>query len=268
MHPIPLSDRISLLYLEHGTLEQDGHALTFHREDGAFVVPSAKTTVLMLGPGVSVTHAAIRLASGDGVLMLWVGEAGVRIYGVAQAHRPPDPLLLQANCHNDRKTRLAIARRVFYLMFGDEAPVRFGIDQLRGLEGSRVKQWYQEQAGNHGIEWAGRSRSLMTPIDRSLAGCNAALYGLTEAVIIALGYSPSIGFVHSGDPRSFVFDLADTVKFKTVAPLAFDLAAEHGEQLTEGLVRRACRDMFYGQKIADRLIDHLEHLFSSCRSSL
>lgn len=216
----------------------------------------------MLGPGVNVTHAAVRLCAIDGVLLLWVGEYGVRVYGVSTPHSTPERLLKQSEKHLSRELRLDAARRIFYLMFGEHPPIRFSIEQIRGLEGSRVKLWYEEQAKHHGMEWHGRSKSLTSPIDLALAGCNAALYGLTEAVILALGYSPSIGFVHAGDARSFVFDLADTIKFSTVAPLAFQLAKEHGEQLSEGIVRRACRDLFYREKIADQLINNAENIFA------
>ena len=117
-------------------------------------------------------------------------------------------------------------------------------------------------AKDAGIEWRGRNRdvALVDPVNRAISGANAALYGLTECVILALGYSPAIGFVHHGDPRSFVFDLADCVKFQTVVPLAFQVAKESPSDI-DGRIRRACRDEFCRAHMADRLVDILEDLF-------
>lgn len=81
---------------------------------------------------------------------------------------------------------------------------------------------------------------------------------MTEAAILAAGYAPAIGFLHTGKPQSFVYDIADIVKFDTVVPEAFRIAglAEKG-RLTmplERSVRLACRDSFRRTKLLDRLI--------------
>lgn len=265
MHPIPVSERISILYLDRGVLEKSDHSLVITQNDRLTAIPVGKTAVLMLGPGVSVTHAAIKVCAEEGALLLWTGEQGVRLYAAGNPHSKLDSLLLQAGLRNDPAKHLRVARRIFEMMFDEPPPPRYSVEQLRGLEGSLVKKWYLTKASELGIEWAGKQFDLSAPVTRALAGCNAALYGIAEAVILALGYSPSIGFVHSGNARSFVFDLADTIKFKTVAPLAFELAAQYQDNLSEGIVRQACRDMFFRTKIATRLIDGLETVLNANR---
>jgi CRISPR-associated protein Cas1 len=148
-------------------------------------------------------------------------------------------------------------------MFVEDAPDHRSIEQLRGIEGSKVYAFYRAQAKRVGIDWEGRNNSsLKNPIDAALAGVNAALYGLCEACILTLGYSPAIGFVHSGDARSFVFDVADCIKFQTVVPLAFDLAAAGGHNM-EHRSRTACRQLFVETKMAESIVEIIVGLMNA-----
>ena len=259
MHPIPMSERISVVYADKGSLEQDGHRLVLVDKNATTVIPVAKTTVVLLGNGTTVTHAAIRLCAEEGCLLLWVGESGVRLYAAGNPRSSSDNLVRQACLFSDSSKRLEIARRIFRLMFDEDAPAQRSVEQLRGLEGGRVKQLYADFARKHEVEWLGKEQDLSVPINAALAGVNAALYGVTEAVILALGYSPSIGFVHAGDSRSFVFDVADTVKFRFVAPLAFELAKAGGENM-EHRSRTACRDLFVRENLMDRLVTNIQEI--------
>lgn len=262
-HPVPVSERIAVVYIDKGALEQDGFSLVWTHGDLQTIIPVGRSAVLMLGPGVVVTHAAVKVCAEEGVLLLWSGENGVRLYSAGNPRSSEKALLRQAKARLGEQSRLDVAKKIFCLMFGAPPPPRCSIEQIRGLEGANVKRWYVSQAALYGVDWRGKEASLSIPINRALAGCNAALYGLSEAVILALGYSPSVGFVHSGDARSFVFDLADTIKFQTVAPLAFQLAAREGDALTEGTVRRACRDLFFEKAIAKELVNILDGFFDA-----
>jgi len=256
--PIPVSERISILYIERESIERDGHTLVAVSGDRRTVIPVGKTSAIFLGPGSTLSHAAAALCALEQTLLIWVGEAGVRLYTSANPLGNPERVLRQARLHLDPVARLGSARAIFRLMFGEEAPPRRSVEQLRGLEGVRVKQMLREMAVTHGITWNGRNTSgRQDPVNLAISTATAALYGLSEAVILALGYSPSIGFVHSGAPRSFVFDLADTVKFRTVVPLAVKLAAESPNNL-EQRVRTACRDLFVDNRIAATLVHHTE----------
>lgn len=146
-----------------------------------------------------------------------------------------------------------VARHIYLKMFGEEAPQRRSIDQLRGIEGSKVKRIYEELSNKHNVHWDGRSQNMNDPINAAISTATSALYGVTEAAILVLGYSPAIGFIHNGDPRSFVFDVADIVKFKSVVPLAFELVATSVLQI-EQRTRAACRDLFYRQSMPSQLV--------------
>ena len=260
MHPVPVSERISVLYLEKGILERERFGLVLTQGETVTAIPIGKTAVLMLGPGVTVTHAAIKICAEEHALILWAGERGVRLYAAANPRANSDAILKQATLRLDEATRLRVAREIFKLMFNENPPPRVGIEALRGIEGGKVKTWYAKMVAETGVAWEGKAGDLSNPINKALAGCNAALYGITEAIILAMGYSPSIGFVHTGDPRSFVFDIADTVKFHSVAPLAFDLATQFGDDLSESIVRKACRDLFSQKNLVDTLVSNLKAL--------
>jgi CRISPR-associated protein Cas1 len=258
MHPICVADRISIVYVDRGELVRQGHVLVSATADGALTIPVGRTSVVMLGPGVSVSHAAVALCAAEGALLLWVGEMGVRLYAAGNPGGRSEALLRQARLAQADEARLLAAGRIFFHMFGEPAPKRRSIEQLRGIEGARVRAIYARLAEESGIEWVGRdTTSVARPIDAALAGVNAALYGLCEAVILALGYSPALGFIHSGDARSFVFDVADMVKFQTVVPLAFRLAAERPASM-EHRARTAARDLFFEQSLAAKLVDLVE----------
>lgn len=259
MHPIPVSERISIIYADKGCLEQDGYQLVLRDSQSCMAIPVGKTTVILLGTGSSVTHAAVRLCAKEGCLLLWGGESGVRLYAAGNPRSSANNLVHQACLFANQSKRLEIARRIFRLMFEEDAPAQRSIEQLRGLEGGRVKQLYDWFAKQYGVEWGGKKNDLSCPINAALAGANAALYGVTEAVILALGYSPAIGFVHSGDPRSFVFDVADTIKFTTVTPLAFQLAKDGIENM-EHRSRIACRDMFVRERVMDKIVTNVQEI--------
>ena len=156
---------------------------------------------------------------------------------------------------------------MYKMRFGEEPPARRSVEQLRGIEGARVRAIYQQLARRHGVEWKCRNydhtewESGDIPI-RCLSAATACLYGITEAAVLAAGYAPAIGFIHTGKPLSFVYDIADLVKFETVVPVAFRIAASNPEN-PERAVRLACRDAFRTTKILDRLIPLIEDMLSA-----
>ena len=258
--PIAVSERISFIYLDKVVLERDGHSLVARESSTRTVIPIGKTAVLFLGPGSTVSHAAVALCALEGALLTWVGEGGVRLYATGTGRSLPDNVLKQARLRLDPAARLAAARKLYFHMFGEPAPERRSIEQLRGLEGSKVKAIFQNLASKYQLTWSGRTHDLRNPLNLGISTATAAIYGLAEAVILSLGYSPSIGFVHSGDERSFVFDLADTEKFKTVVPIAFETVSASAIDV-EKRVRLKCRDLFYQQKLAEKFVSILENVF-------
>ena len=75
-----------------------------------------------------------------------------------------------------------------------------------------------------------------------ITACNTALYALVSSVIHSLGFSPRIGFVHSGSPLPFVYDIADLYKEQIVFDLAFSLTAELGGEYDRNFVLERFRE--------------------------
>lgn len=243
-------------------MELNGHSVVLRQGDALTHFPVGSTTVVFIEPGTVVTHAAVKACAESGCLLLWVGEGGVRCYSAGNpGGASSEKILHQAKIRLDDALRLRAARRLFFLMFNEYPPDRRSIDQIRGIEGSKVKKIYAALANKNDIEWLGRdqTKALSDDLNRAISSANAALYGVTEAIILALGYSPSIGFVHAGDERSFVFDVADTVKFDTVVPMAIKMYAE-GAIVNNSSVRIACRDLFREKNIINRLVNNIKFI--------
>lgn len=271
--PIALKDRASIVFVEKGQIDVlDGTFVVVDATGVRTHLPVGGLACIMLEPGTRVSHAAVGLAARAGTLLVWVGEAGVRLYAAGQpGGARADRLLHQARLALDPDLRLKVVRRMFEMRFGEPVPERRSIDQLRGIEGGRVKTLYQAMAAQHGVSWRGR-RYDPSDFDTSdmpnkcLSAATSCLYGITEAAVLAAGYAPAIGFLHTGKPQSFVYDVADVYKFETVAPLAFEIAGKVSKGRldgpVEGHVRRACRDAFRRTNLLSRLIPGIEEMLA------
>lgn len=267
--PIPLKERVSIAFVEKGRLDVlDGAFVVVDKTGVRTHLPVGGLVCLMLEPGTRVSHAAVALAARAGCLLVWIGEAGVRLYAAGQpGGARADRLLHQARLALDEEARLKVVRQMYKMRFGEEPPARRSLEQLRGIEGVRVRTLYAQFARQHGIAWKGRryDPSEWDASDlpnRCLSAATAALYGICEAAVLAAGYAPAIGFLHTGKPLSFVYDVADVYKFETVVPLAFRIAAR-GPAQPEGEVRRACRDVFRRANLLERLIPGIEAMLAA-----
>lgn len=264
--PIPIKDRVSFVFLEKGRIDViDGAFVLVDKTGIRTQIPAGKIACLMLEPGTRVSHAAAVLAARAGTLITWVGEGGVRLYSAGQpGGARSDRLLWQAACVLDEKARLKVVRKMYELRFGRPAPSRRSIAQLRGIEGARVKKMYKNLANQYGVKWTRRrydpnNWEQSDLINRCLSAATSCLYGVTEAAILAAGYAPAMGFIHTGKPRSFVFDIADIFKFDTVVPLAFQIAKKHPPNPSSA-VRHACRDAFRKERTLAKLIPTIEEV--------
>ena len=216
-------------------------------------IPVGSVVCIMLEPGTRISHAAVKLAAATGTLLIWVGEAGVRLYSVGQpGGARSDKLLYQAKLALDDELRLKVVRKMFEIRFNEAAPQRRSVDQLRGIEGARVRATYKLLAKQYGVEWNGRKYDPKDwakgdVINQCISAATSCLYGVTEAAILAAGYAPAIGYLHTGKPLSFVYDIADLIKFDTVVPVAFKIAAKHPKRPDQE-VRLACREVFRTSK--------------------
>ena len=267
--PIPIKERLSLLFVERCRVDVVDNAFVMIDKEGVRThVPVGGIACLMLEPGVRLSHRAAHLAAKTGTLLVWVGEAGVRLYSAGQpGGARSDKLLYQAKLALSEQGQLKVVREMYRRRFQDEPPANRSVDQLRGIEGARVKKTYELLAKRYGVTWKGRRYDADDWDDsdlpnKCLSAATACLYGVTEAAVLAAGYAPAIGFVHHGKPLSFVYDIADIYKFDTVVPLAFKIAAKAPAN-PERAVRTGCRDIFRESRLLEKIIPDIEEILAA-----
>lgn len=269
IQPLPMKDRVSLIFIQYGQVDVlDGAFVVIDQNGVRTHIPVGSVACIMLEPGTRVSHAAVHLASTVGTLLVWVGEAGVRLYASGQpGGARADRLLYQAKLALDDDLRLKVVRKMYEMRFQEPCPERRSVEQLRGIEGARVRETYKVLARQYGVEWHSRNydQQQWDAADlpnRCLSSATSCLYGITEAAVLAAGYAPAVGFIHTGKPLSFVYDIADLFKFETVVPLAFKIAAKSPRQ-PEREVRLGCRDIFRSTKLLGRIIPTIEEVLSA-----
>lgn len=269
LKPIPIKERVSVVFLEKGNLDVlDGAFVVIDKTGIRTHIPIGGVACLMLEPGTRVSHAAVTLASRVGCLLVWIGEAGVRLYASGQpGGARADRLLYQAKLALDDEARLKVVRKMYEMRFKEKPPERRSVEQLRGIEGVRVRKMYELLAKQYGVQWETRNYDYTEwesgdISNRCLSSATACLYGICESAILAAGYAPAVGFIHTGKPQSFVYDVADVFKFETVVPVAFRIAAKTPKN-SEREVRLACRDAFRQTRLLHRIIPSIEEMLAA-----
>ncbi len=264
-------DSISYLYFEYGRVEQTRLGIEYVNKQGRTLLPAANLTTLMLGPGVTVTHAAVRTLTRAGCLLLWVGEEGVRCYaqGLGETHKAYK-LMRQAELSSNPETRMKVVERMYRLRFRDRLPKNLSIEQVRGFEGRRVRDAYAEAAARYGVTWRGRNYdrgnwNASDPLNRALSAANACLNGICHAAILSAGYSPGLGFIHQGKQLAFTYDVADLYKTRLTVPVAFATVAEVNlgnleANKLERTVRKRLRQAFRNFRFLTRVVPDLDRV--------
>lgn len=260
-----IRDSISYLYFEHGRLEQSKLGVEYVNKEGRMLIPVANLTSLMLGPGTTVTHAAVRSLARAGCLVIWCGEEGVRFYaqGLGETHKAYK-LMRQAELSSNPERRMQVVDRMYRVRFRERLPKDLSIEQVRGMEGRRVRDAYARAATRYGVTWTGRNYDrgnwkASDPVNRALSAANACLNGICHAAILSAGYSPGLGFIHQGKQLAFVYDIADLYKTRLTIPVAFATTAEDPPKL-ETEVRKRCRQAFRNMKFLLKIIPTIEQL--------
>ena len=264
-----VSDRITFMYLEHSKINRQDSAITVTDNRGIVRIPAAMDGVLMLGPGTDITHRAMELIGDTGTSIVWVGERGVRLYAHGRSLTKSSRLLeKQAKLVSNRRSRLAVARKMYQLRFPNEDVSNHTMQQLRGREGSRIRQVYREYSKTFGVEWTRREYDPTdfasgTPINQALSAANVALSGLVYSVIVAIGLSPGLGFIHTGHELSFVYDIADLYKAKTSIYVAFEVVSQLEPEDDVGRkTRLRMRDVFVDGQIIKEIVRDTKYLLN------
>lgn len=263
---IPQKERITTLTVRRCQIDVIDGAFVLVDKDGIREqVPIGGISCLLLEPGTRISHAAVTMAANVRCLLIWVGEGAHRTYSAGRmGGARSDRLLYQAKVALDETARLNVVRYMYKVRFGEEPPARRSVDQLRGIEGARVRQMYKNFSKQYGVAWHGRKYDPKKwdesdDINRALSTATSSLYGICEAAILAAGYAPSIGFIHTGKNLSFVYDIADLIKFNTVVPFAFQVIASNVVNVEKEL-RTRCRDLFRKEKILKKLIPMIDEV--------
>ncbi len=265
-------DRWTPVYLQHGRLEVDDSSVKWIGADGLLCrLPVATISALILGPGTTITHAAIRACAESNTPVCWTGEESLRFYafGLAPNHTNDMPRL-HAEAWADKRRRTQIARAMFRQRFPELIVDDKSVKELRGMEGLRVRGLYAEMGKQYGVTWKGRnydrqSWEMADDINRALSAANASLYAVCAAVITSLGYLPSLGFVHDAGTLPFVFDVADLYKHLTSIPAAF-LATRQNPGDDGELVRRLLKERIEEARILQRMPKDLAALFQTAEA--
>lgn len=261
-----VSDRITFLYVEHAKVNRQDGAITVTDSRGLIRIPAAIVGVLLLGPGTDVTHRAMELIGDTGTSVVWTGERGVRQYAHGRALSHNTKLLIkQAELVSNVRSRISVARKMYQMRFENEDVSNLTMQQLRGREGARVRGIYRKESKATGVPWTGREYdpddfASGTPINQALSAAHTALYGLVYSVIVALGLSPGLGFVHTGHDLSFVYDIADLYKADVTIPIAFKIASKPDVENIGRETRLAVRDAFVDGKIMEKITRDLYNL--------
>jgi CRISPR-associated protein Cas1 len=264
----PAKGRWTPIYLEHGRLEVDDSSIKWIGADGmVYRLPVATISAVMLGPGTTVTHAAMKACADSNTPVCWIGEDGMRFYafGITPNHDNSMPRK-HAAAWADKRKRTGIARRMFQKRFPGVDVQAYSITELRGMEGLRIRSKYAELGQQFGVTWKGRDYdksnwNLADNINRALSAANASLYALCAAVVCSLGYIPSLGFVHDAGTLPFIYDVADLYKEITSYPAAFQAIRQKPADTGE-LTRTFLKTFVEQEKLLQKMPKDLEELIA------
>lgn len=228
-----VKDKYPFLYLERGRLEIDDSSVKWIDCDKNVVrLPIATINTVLLGPGTSITHEAVKVMAAANCSVCWVGEDSLLFYAVGQSPTSNSRnMRIQMKLAADPKKSVEVAHRLFKRRFPEAELSGKSLKEMMGMEGYRVRQLYEKKAKEYNVGWKGRlyqpGKFEMSDItNQILTSTNAALYAILSSAIYSMGYSPHIGFIHSGSPLPFVYDLADLYKEYLCIDLAFALTLE------------------------------------------
>lgn len=261
-----VKDKYPFLYLERGRLEIDDSSIKWiDSENNVVPLPVATLNALLLGPGTSITHEAVKTAVAANCSVCWVGEDSLLFYAAGFLPTADTRnLKQQIELASDAQKALEVARRMFARRFPDAELDGKSLKEMMGMEGHRVRTLYQQKAEEYQVGWKGRQFTpgkfeLGDVTNQVLTATNAALYGILCSAVHSMGYSPHIGFIHSGSPLPFVYDLADLYKEQLCIDLAFsltrELAGRYDKHKVSAGFRRRVLEMDLLAKVGDDILD-------------
>lgn len=271
---VPHADRHGLIWLARGRLSvQDGSlhfacAGTDELDPGEYAIPYQRVSMILLGPGSTVSHDALRLLARHGTLLAAVGAGGVKYYTAPpMGQGRSDVARTHARLWADEKERLRTARRMYALRFGQILPHR-DIAVLRGIEGARMKESYRVLAAKYDLPWKGRRYDRKNPTaadlpNQAINHVATFVEAAADIAVAAVGALPPLGFIHEDSSNAFTLDIADLYRVEFTLPLAFRVAREslnQPQQHLERLLRLEAAREFRRFRLIPRMIDRVKEL--------
>ena len=155
-----LRDSITYLYLEHAAIEQNDAAIIAIPKDG-LPIPIAAMTCLLLGSGTSVTHAVfVQFVKMDVWRSGAVKELPVLCGGTWRDEKRKESALFM-----DEELHMQAVRRMYALRFPKVKTDHLTLQQIRGMEGIRVRKAYELARRITGVKWNKRFyKNLFSPV--------------------------------------------------------------------------------------------------------
>jgi len=268
-----VKDKYPFLYLERGRLEIDDSSIKWiDATNNVVPLPVATLNALLLGPGTTITHDAVKTAAAANCSVCWVGEDSLLFYAAGFLPTADTRnLKRQIELSADPSKSVEVARRMFARRFPDAELDEKSLKEMMGMEGSRVRALYQVKAEHYQVGWKGRKFApgkfeTSDVTNQILTASNAALYGILCSAVHSLGYSPHIGFIHSGSPLPFVYDLADLYKEHLCIDLAFMLTRDMAGRYNKHKVSCAFRARVIEMDLLAKLGEDISEMLGVVRA--
>lgn len=277
---VPHADRHGLLWLSRGQLYVEDGTLRFATAGGGpadlpkgdYAIPFQLLSCILLQPGCTVSHDALRLMARHGTGLVATGEDGVRMYA-SMPFGPDDSALARRHvaCWADPERRLRVARRMYALRLGEILP-HADIAVLRGIEGARMKETYKRLAEQYGVEWRGRRYDRADPESADLPNqainhAATAVEAVALVAVAAVGAVPQLGFIHEDSGSAFALDIADLFRDAVTLPVAFGAVREVGRRPggapLERVVRKLAGKTFREKALVPSMIDRIKELLDA-----
>lgn len=271
---IPYNARHGLVWLDRGKLDVQDGCLRFVTaggvlEAGEYEIPHQALSMVLLGPGSSVTHDCMRLCASHGCAIAAIGEGGVKLYTAPPLMSGSSSLARQqAELWADRNSRMYVARQMYALRFGELLPHR-DIEVLRGMEGARVKAAYAKLASEFDIEWNGRRYDRANPgaadlPNQAINHASSAVRAAAAIAVMATAAIPQLGFVHEDSSQAFILDIADLYRDTTTLRIAFGAVRDMKlhDMTLERLVRRQANAVFANEDVIPSMIERIKQMLA------
>lgn len=101
-------------------------------------------------------------------------------------------------------------------------------------------------------------------INKCITTANQLLYAVITAIVVGLGFSTALSFIHNGKMLSFVYDLADLYKESLVLPLVFEYCSkttDTDESLRE--LKKVLNYQFLTVKFLRSVVNDIKFIFTN-----